>query len=158
MNKIAWRPLPTKPHAATRIAVTVGLISVAYGIHEFQLEVAGLSVAEVIFSLRDLLNINDAVGAYANGVRVPMDYVLTVGDRVIFVRPWGRKGATGYGRGDGPGAKLEVPAGSPAWITAELVERTIAVCQPHYPQRLTPNDAVEILINMGRYFDLLLDA
>lgn len=51
--------------------------------------------------------------------------------------------------------KTFVPEGAPAWITAELIESTLAVWQPHYEQPLTTDDAVEILRSVGRLFDAL---
>lgn len=48
-----------------------------------------------------------------------------------------------------------VPAGTPDWITAELIERTIHVWQPFYPTLLTPEEAVTMILNVGRLFDVL---
>lgn len=48
-----------------------------------------------------------------------------------------------------------VPAGTPDWITVELIERTIRVWQPFYPAILTPEEAVTMLLNVGRLFDVL---
>lgn len=48
-----------------------------------------------------------------------------------------------------------VPAGVPAWISRELVEKTIRVWQRYYPKPLTPDDAVTMLLNVGRLFTLL---
>ena len=50
---------------------------------------------------------------------------------------------------------VEVPAGAPAWITSELVEKTIRVWQPYYADPLTPEDALAIILNVGRLFDVL---
>lgn len=48
-----------------------------------------------------------------------------------------------------------VPAGAPDWITAELIERTIAVWQPYYADVISPEEAVTIIIDVGRLFDAL---
>jgi hypothetical protein len=48
-----------------------------------------------------------------------------------------------------------LPPGTPAWITPELVQRTIRVWQPFYPSSLTPDDAVTILGSVGRLFQVL---
>lgn len=48
-----------------------------------------------------------------------------------------------------------VPAGTPNWITPELIERTIRVWQPYYEALLTPEDAVTMILNVGRLFDVL---
>jgi hypothetical protein len=52
-------------------------------------------------------------------------------------------------------AKSIVPAGSPDWITPELVEATIRVWQPYYEATLTPEEAVIMITNVGRLFDAL---
>lgn len=48
-----------------------------------------------------------------------------------------------------------VPAGTPDWITVELIEQTIRVWQPYYPHLLTPEEAVTMILNVGRLFDVL---
>lgn len=48
-----------------------------------------------------------------------------------------------------------LPPGTPAWITPELVQRTIRVWQPFYPSSLTLDDAVTILSSVGRLFQIL---
>jgi hypothetical protein len=48
-----------------------------------------------------------------------------------------------------------VPAGSPDWITPELIEATIRVWQPYYEEVLTPEEAVTMILTVGRLFDAL---
>jgi hypothetical protein len=48
-----------------------------------------------------------------------------------------------------------VPAGAPDWITPELVEATIRVWQPYYEALLTPEDAVTMILNVGRLYQVL---
>ena len=48
-----------------------------------------------------------------------------------------------------------VPAGTPDWITAELIEQTIRVWQPFYAEVVTPEEAVTMILNVGRLFDVL---
>jgi len=48
-----------------------------------------------------------------------------------------------------------VPAGTPDWITAELIEQTIRVWQPYYETPLTIDDAIDIIRNAGLLFDAL---
>jgi hypothetical protein len=48
-----------------------------------------------------------------------------------------------------------VPAGTPDWITPELVEATIRVWQPYYEALLTPEDAVTMILNVGRLYLVL---
>ena len=47
---------------------------------------------------------------------------------------------------------LVLPPGTPGWIDEELVRKTIRVWQPHFSGALTPEDAVEILLNVGHLF------
>ncbi len=48
-----------------------------------------------------------------------------------------------------------VPAGTPDWITAELIEQTIRVWQPYYQATITPEEAVIMIVSVGRLFDAL---
>jgi len=48
-----------------------------------------------------------------------------------------------------------VLAGAPDWITPELVEATIRVWQPYYEALLTPEDAVTMILNVGRLYQVL---
>lgn len=52
-------------------------------------------------------------------------------------------------------AKSIVPAGSPDWITAELIEQTIRVWQPYYQAVLTPEEAVTMIQSVGRLYEAL---
>jgi hypothetical protein len=52
-------------------------------------------------------------------------------------------------------AKSIVPAGAPDWITAELIGATIRTWQPFYKDVLTVDDAVTMLVDVGRLFDAL---
>jgi len=48
-----------------------------------------------------------------------------------------------------------VPAATPDWITAELIEQTVRVWQPHYQATLTPEEAVTMILTAGRLFEAL---
>ena len=48
-----------------------------------------------------------------------------------------------------------LPAGAPEWITAELIVDTISTWQPYYDGQLTSEDALEILLGVGRLMDIL---
>ena len=48
-----------------------------------------------------------------------------------------------------------VPAGTPEWITAELIEQTLRVWQPHYEAVLTPEEAVTMIQTVGRLYQAL---
>ena len=48
-----------------------------------------------------------------------------------------------------------VPAGTPDWITVELIENTIRVWQPYYQAILTPEEAVTMILNVGRLYGVL---
>lgn len=47
------------------------------------------------------------------------------------------------------------PPGAPSWITAELVELTLRTWQPFYETQLTPEDALAIIMVVGRMFEAL---
>jgi len=53
------------------------------------------------------------------------------------------------------GAGSIVPHSAPDWITAELVELTIRVWQPFYDDVITPEEAVTMILNAGRLYDVL---
>jgi hypothetical protein len=48
-----------------------------------------------------------------------------------------------------------VPTGTPDWITVELIEQTIRVWQPYYEAILTPEEAVTMILNVGRLYGVL---
>ncbi len=48
-----------------------------------------------------------------------------------------------------------VPAGAPDWITPELVEATISVWQPYYADVITPEEAVTMIVSVGRLYQAL---
>ena len=50
---------------------------------------------------------------------------------------------------------LKVPSGAPPWITPELIEQTLLVWQPFYQDQLIPEDALAIIMSVGRMVDLL---
>lgn len=52
-------------------------------------------------------------------------------------------------------AKSIVPAGAPDWITPELVEATIRVWQPYYKDVLSAEEAVAMILSVGRLYDAL---
>lgn len=48
-----------------------------------------------------------------------------------------------------------VPAGTPEWITRELIAETIRVWQPYYKEVLTPEEAVTMIQSVGRLYQAL---
>ena len=48
-----------------------------------------------------------------------------------------------------------VPTGAPAWVTPELIEKTVKVWQPYYEEELIPEDALAIILGAGRVFEYL---
>jgi hypothetical protein len=48
-----------------------------------------------------------------------------------------------------------VPPGAPRWVTAELIEHTLRVWQPYYAERLTFDDALEMILNVAALGELL---
>lgn len=49
----------------------------------------------------------------------------------------------------------DVPPGTPAWITRDLVAQTLKVWQPYYKEPLSTQDAVTIVLNVGKLFGVL---
>jgi hypothetical protein len=70
-----------------------GTINIVFGAHDLDMDLAGFSVEEIQLSLRDLLNVGMEAIAYADGQLASPTYRLCPGDRLEFVRPFGRKGA-----------------------------------------------------------------
>lgn len=52
-------------------------------------------------------------------------------------------------------APRRLPAGTPPWITPELVDRTLAVWQLRSREKLTEDDAIQILATVGRLANVL---
>ena len=52
-------------------------------------------------------------------------------------------------RPDGKTTDVDKDA-APAWVTSELIAKTLRVWQPFYAKPLTPNDALEILLSAGQ--------
>lgn len=50
---------------------------------------------------------------------------------------------------------VDRPPGTPDWITDELLAQTLRVWQPYYATRLTPHDAVEMLVSTEALFNVL---
>lgn len=48
-----------------------------------------------------------------------------------------------------------LPAGTPAWVTPELVSLTRKVWEPRYGRPLPLEEAITIVLSVGRLFDLL---
>ncbi|EAQ78960.1 hypothetical protein [Blastopirellula marina] len=48
-----------------------------------------------------------------------------------------------------------VPAGTPNWITPELIEATIRTWQPYYKEVLTPEEAVTMILGVSRLYQVL---
>lgn len=51
----------------------------------------------------------------------------------------------------------EVPPGLPPWVTADFIDETIRVWQPHSSAPLTPADAIEIIMNTSHLLDVVLE-
>jgi hypothetical protein len=48
-----------------------------------------------------------------------------------------------------------LPAGTPDWITSELVVATIRTWQPYYETVLTPEEAITMILDVGRLYRAL---
>jgi hypothetical protein len=65
--------------------------------------------------------------------------------------------ANGRQRDDAASAESlpAIPAGTPAWVTPELVRHTQKVWEPFYKGAVSVEDAVTILLSVGRLFRVL---
>lgn len=54
-----------------------------------------------------------------------------------------------------PEAVQRALAGAPLWVTPELIQHTLQVWQPFYDHQLIPEDALEIIMNVGHVFEAL---
>lgn len=54
-------------------------------------------------------------------------------------------------------SRAGLPPGTPDWITPELLIQTRQVWEPRYSNPLTDQDVLEILLTVGRLFDLVGD-
>ncbi len=77
--------------------VPPGMVNV---VHDLDMPLAGFTVAEIQFGLRDVLNVGMDALAFVGGRLAPASYRLRPGQRLEFMRAWGRKGANPayYGR------------------------------------------------------------
>ena len=48
-----------------------------------------------------------------------------------------------------------VPPGAPGWVTVDLINLTIRTWQPYYETILDPDEALTIILNAGRLFDVI---
>ncbi len=57
---------------------------------------------------------------------------------------------------DGAGAvRYVVPAGSPSWVTEELIELTLKTWQPFYANQLIEADALEMIMGVDQLFGIV---
>ena len=54
-----------------------------------------------------------------------------------------------------PEAVQRALRGAPGWITEELIEHTLRIWQPFYDYQLIPEDALEMITNIGQMFEAL---
>jgi len=47
-----------------------------------------------------------------------------------------------------PTSSHAIPAGTPTWVTPELIARTIRVWQPYYREPLKPEDALAMILGV----------
>ncbi len=52
-------------------------------------------------------------------------------------------------------APADLPAGTPDWVTADLLADTIETWQPYYSRPLTNREALEIIQQFDRLLDVL---
>lgn len=111
-------------------------------------------------TLCDVLSVGESVESWVNGVKTDSTSHIAVGDRLVFVRTLGTKGADfpiKVNRPPKPSCRYRIPAGAPPWVTEEDIAETIWVWQPFYEQPLTEDDALEILVNVRSLFDVIVE-
>jgi hypothetical protein len=106
----------------------VGRGRVIYGAQALDMNLAGLTASEVQYALRDVLNVGRDTCPCVDGRLVSGGYTLRVGNRLEFMRAWGRKG-------DGRTAKDS--------ITVSAICQTIC-SQGHCRQREDPHAYIPI--------------
>jgi len=74
-----------------RHQVINGLVEISCGIHVLEMDFSGLEVGEIWLALQAVLNL-ERYEAYVNGRRVGYGYIARPGDRIEFVKAFGRKG------------------------------------------------------------------
>lgn len=52
---------------------------------------------------------------------------------------------------------VRVPAGAPTWVTPELIQHTLRVWQPFYEHPLTAQDALGMILSIGRIVEPLTE-
>ncbi|MAT13665.1 MAG: hypothetical protein CMJ46_00120 [Planctomyces sp.] len=52
---------------------------------------------------------------------------------------------------------LVVPSDAPAWVTPDMIEKTLKVWQPYYEEELIPEDALAIIMGVGRILEFLAE-
>jgi hypothetical protein len=74
----------------------LGKVNVVYGAHDIDMDLAGFSVEEIQFSLRDVLNVDMDAQAYVDGnlVENKGNFKLQSGQRLEFMKEAGQKGGS----------------------------------------------------------------
>ena len=49
--------------------------------------------------------------------------------------------------------RIRIPDGAPAWVDRELIAQTLETWQPQYEERLTEENALEILLGLARLME-----
>ena len=86
-----------------------GHLRLMYGPHDLKVEAFGLTVGELRGAYHDFLSLGKDVEAYLNGRRVGFNMLTRPGDRLEFMKPFGRKGAVTY----------DVPNQKPYWLICD---------------------------------------
>jgi hypothetical protein len=48
------------------------------------------------------------------------------------------------------------PSLLPAWVDQSFIRQTIEVFQPRYSHKLTPEDALDMILNVGHLLDIVV--
>ena len=58
-------------------------------------------------------------------------------------------------RSDRQTDEVTVPPGAPSWVTPELIAHTLRVWQPYYREQLIPEDALDMILSVGRIVEVV---
>jgi hypothetical protein len=91
--RFGFDDVPRRDAGQAAAVLPHGTVHVVCGIYDLRMALAGLTAAEIRLALTNVLNTECALETYVDERRVAWGYRLRDGERLKFVRPWGRKGA-----------------------------------------------------------------
>lgn len=90
---IALTEISRPRHQRRRSIFRSSSVRLIYGIHDLHVEIVGLTVVETQLAFKEAFSVTEDAEAYVNGQRADVFDILQGGDRLEFVKTWGRKGS-----------------------------------------------------------------